>query len=446
VADAILDATELLLDERGLRGLTTNHIARRAGVSVGSLYQYFGDKRAIVAEVARRVERRGLALAQERALRSAVLDARAVCALWVDLLLSPELGPPASRRALLLQIPPAWVRSAESRTDESVRALLAQVAAALGDQLRPIDPEVRSFVSFHAVEGAIECVLLERPDELADPALRDELFRLCWAYVAAESSRSRGASPPSSSPRTSEKPRIALRANDFASFPQEGATLAPPPRPDVELTPPPPAPPARPEQRRAEPRSERARQTVDRIIEAAAGVLLDHGFDGLAARPVAARAGVSPATLYRYFPSVQAIVAEIARRRRLADAERVVAALEAGAHEPLERVVRRVVRALVELPPDSPLPYRSALLAALPRADYDDATRRVLARTDPILREAFAARADELRAGSPRWTVFLTARALERVLEAAALEGRDLSSGPWIDEIAELVVRFLRAG
>ena len=39
----------------------------------------------------------------------------------------------------------------------------------------------------------------------------------------AEPSRSRGASPPSSSPRTSEKPRIALRANDFASFPQEGA-------------------------------------------------------------------------------------------------------------------------------------------------------------------------------------------------------------------------------
>jgi len=39
--------------------------------------------------------------------------------------------------------------------------------------------------------------------------------------LLAEPSRSRGASPPSSSPRTSEKPRIALRANDFASFPQE---------------------------------------------------------------------------------------------------------------------------------------------------------------------------------------------------------------------------------
>ena len=41
------------------------------------------------------------------------------------------------------------------------------------------------------------------------------------ALYDAEPSRSRGASPPSSSPRTSEKPRIALRANDFASSPQE---------------------------------------------------------------------------------------------------------------------------------------------------------------------------------------------------------------------------------
>jgi len=55
------------------------------------------------------------------------------------------------------------------------------------------------------------------------PALPPKLatLRARLAEIDAEPSRSRGASPPSSSPRTSEKPRIALRANDFASFPQE---------------------------------------------------------------------------------------------------------------------------------------------------------------------------------------------------------------------------------
>lgn len=45
----ILEATAQVLTARGYEGTTTNLIAERAGVSVGSLYQYFPDKRAIFA-------------------------------------------------------------------------------------------------------------------------------------------------------------------------------------------------------------------------------------------------------------------------------------------------------------------------------------------------------------------------------------------------------------
>jgi AcrR family transcriptional regulator len=44
----ILDATRKLLIEEGLGALTTNHVAKAAGISVGSLYQYFPNKQAIV--------------------------------------------------------------------------------------------------------------------------------------------------------------------------------------------------------------------------------------------------------------------------------------------------------------------------------------------------------------------------------------------------------------
>ncbi len=50
----MLDATADLLDEVGHERLTTSGIASRAGVSVGSLYQFFPDKHAIVAALARR--------------------------------------------------------------------------------------------------------------------------------------------------------------------------------------------------------------------------------------------------------------------------------------------------------------------------------------------------------------------------------------------------------
>ncbi len=45
----VLDAAARILDEDGLAGLNTNAVARRAGISVGSLYQYFPGKEAIVS-------------------------------------------------------------------------------------------------------------------------------------------------------------------------------------------------------------------------------------------------------------------------------------------------------------------------------------------------------------------------------------------------------------
>jgi AcrR family transcriptional regulator len=45
--EAVMDATIRLLKRGGSKGLTTNRIAEVAGVSIGSLYQYFPDRGAI---------------------------------------------------------------------------------------------------------------------------------------------------------------------------------------------------------------------------------------------------------------------------------------------------------------------------------------------------------------------------------------------------------------
>ena len=45
--EAILDAVIRLLKRGGLSAITTNSIAETAGVSIGSVYQYFPDKQAI---------------------------------------------------------------------------------------------------------------------------------------------------------------------------------------------------------------------------------------------------------------------------------------------------------------------------------------------------------------------------------------------------------------
>jgi AcrR family transcriptional regulator len=55
--ETILEAAARVLEDAGPAGFNTNAVARRAGVSVGSLYQYFPGKQALVAELSRRQAR-----------------------------------------------------------------------------------------------------------------------------------------------------------------------------------------------------------------------------------------------------------------------------------------------------------------------------------------------------------------------------------------------------
>lgn len=55
MVNRLLDTTAALLAERGLDNTTTNHVAERAGVSIGSLYQYFPDKEALIEALLERM-------------------------------------------------------------------------------------------------------------------------------------------------------------------------------------------------------------------------------------------------------------------------------------------------------------------------------------------------------------------------------------------------------
>ena len=52
--NVILEATTQLFIQKGYAETTTNHIAQRAGISIGSLYQYFPNKEAIAVELLQR--------------------------------------------------------------------------------------------------------------------------------------------------------------------------------------------------------------------------------------------------------------------------------------------------------------------------------------------------------------------------------------------------------
>jgi AcrR family transcriptional regulator len=75
---ALLDAAEREVAERGLNATTTNHIAARAGVSIGSLYQYFQDKTALVEALLQRGVSRLIEVLHDRVDSQADAHPRAI--------------------------------------------------------------------------------------------------------------------------------------------------------------------------------------------------------------------------------------------------------------------------------------------------------------------------------------------------------------------------------
>ena len=180
--EAILEAAFQLLEQGGVDALTTNHIAERAGVSVGTLYQYFRGKQAILAALAQRRAAAARDRIAEIVIASVGVERREIGAvrLIVRTLSTAFEGSPATRRALLDAL------TQEGGDDVVMRHHLAFFDAIAGKAALGFDlsPEA-GFVLTHAVVGLLRAATVES-DLALDPArLEDELVRLMEGYISA---------------------------------------------------------------------------------------------------------------------------------------------------------------------------------------------------------------------------------------------------------------------
>ena len=102
---------------------------------------------------------------------------------------------------------------------------------------------------------------------------------------------------------------------------------------------------------RKKPLQRRAQETVEIILEAAAQVFGEAGYDEGTTNRIAERAGVSIGSLYQYFPNKNALLVALVEREVDAGIERMERWLEEAreAPAPLPELLRTFVAALVEL-------------------------------------------------------------------------------------------------
>jgi AcrR family transcriptional regulator len=181
--DAILEAAARILGHAGLAGVTTNAVAQRAGVSIGSLYEFFPSRNAILATLA---ERRLALLAQvvQAALEEAAsLDADAAVRLLIRRLVDAVSADRALFRVLLRETPALRDLPQTQRAAAAFFELGQLAAARAGAQVDLPDPSADVWLIGRMVaHGVLEIALAgaAAPDR---DALVEELARLTFRML-----------------------------------------------------------------------------------------------------------------------------------------------------------------------------------------------------------------------------------------------------------------------
>lgn len=175
--DAILEAAFQILDRDGEKKLTTNLIAERAGVSIGTLYQYFSDRDDILSELGHR-EAEAMRDRITRIIASSPdhANVRAI----VAALMEGEAGSPATRTILSETL--FRVRGESVLSDQHL-AFLQSISDIPGGRLT-LGPE-QAFILTHAAICLLRAAAAEPELNLDRKKLEDELVRLMESYLAA---------------------------------------------------------------------------------------------------------------------------------------------------------------------------------------------------------------------------------------------------------------------
>jgi AcrR family transcriptional regulator len=183
--EALMTATARILVQVGYDRASTNRIAEEAGISIGSLYQYFPNKESLVAEL---VERQ---MHEEMEVLSRVLPAlrggplREGVRQLLGAMLEIHRRDPALRRIIIEQVPRVGrlekMLDLQSQVAEIIRTHLAERC----EEIRPRDLDMAAFVLVHSVEAVIHGAVYKRPEYLGRERFVDELTELVVKYLGA---------------------------------------------------------------------------------------------------------------------------------------------------------------------------------------------------------------------------------------------------------------------
>jgi AcrR family transcriptional regulator len=180
--DAILAATAQVLVRHGYEGANTNRIAEAAGVSVGSLYQYFPSKEALVTALIERHMESMWEIIREAATRVAEAPLEIAVREVIGAIFAAHEVQPKLSRVLREQVPRVGALRQMNEINERCIQLVLGNLEGRRTQVAPRDRALAAYVVVHTVD-ALAHAALERHDQGQTRALLEETSQVVLRYL-----------------------------------------------------------------------------------------------------------------------------------------------------------------------------------------------------------------------------------------------------------------------
>jgi len=182
--DALVEATARVLVRDGFDNASTNRIAEVAGVSVGSLYQYFPSKEALVAAVIERHQREIMQTVRNELAEVMTQPVERAVRKLVAVAIEAHRVNPKLHRVLAEQIPRVGKLEKQEAFARENYALFKGYLERHREEVCVADLDLASFVCVTTIEALTHSAVLHHSfsDEAMD-ALTEEAARLIVGYL-----------------------------------------------------------------------------------------------------------------------------------------------------------------------------------------------------------------------------------------------------------------------
>ena len=186
--DAILEATIQVLLAIGKERLTTARVARRAGVSIGTLYQYFPNKSSLLQAVLRR-HLDGVATAVEHVCQEQKGNALAEMATaLIEAFLEAKIGDGHAGAALYAVSSDVDGANIATQMSARINQAIVEMLTTACDPLKT-DPSLAASILQGAIAGVSRRLLESDDPKQQRNSVQRELTILACSYLAASSAR-----------------------------------------------------------------------------------------------------------------------------------------------------------------------------------------------------------------------------------------------------------------